>query len=243
MNTQPTSSKKINKTCGILLMVLSIFLILMGLLLTIVNPIIGIIGIILGIIAFIYGKKCIIIPQNLSKPYDNRNKTQLKTTTFSETTKSEINSLPKKTPREQLYELIIESPDINLKKGEVCFYQGPAQSCKKKTVVTGYSGGGAGVNLRVAKGISIHSGNNSKKAIRETITEKYPGTFYITNYRLILLAEKYGFNASIPTIIQLKQHSDGFILYQTSKTNIFLTKDVKIISEILNLISTAYKQQ
>lgn len=40
------------------------------------------------------------------------------------------------TPMEKLQNLVIKDPNINLKKGEVCFYKGSAQSCHIKNVVT-----------------------------------------------------------------------------------------------------------
>lgn len=151
----------------------------------------------------------------------------------------EVKEEIKKSPYEQLCDLMIKNPGINLKKDEVCFYQGKAQSCKKKKVVTGYKGGGAGVSLRVAKGLSVHTGGNSKQAIRETISEKYPANLYITNQRIILLSEKYGFTVTFPSILQIERHSDGFIVYQASKTNLVLSSDVDKIFHIINLMNEA----
>ena len=149
----------------------------------------------------------------------------------------------KKSPYEQLCDLMIANPDINLKKDEVCFYQGKAQSCKKKKVVTGYKGGGSGVSVRLAKGLSVHTGGNSKQAIRETISEKYPANLYITNQRIILLSEKYGFTVSFPSILQLERHSDGFIVHQASKTNLVLSSDVDKIFHVFSLMNEMQQQK
>jgi hypothetical protein len=150
---------------------------------------------------------------------------------------------PTKTPHEELEEMIVQSPNISLKKGEVCFYQGSAQAAKKKTVTTGYKGGSAGVSVRVAKGISVHTGTGKKEAVKETVVEKYPGTLYITNQRVILLAEKYGFNATIPTIIQFERFKDGYCIHQTSKSNLFLTADVDKIAHLLDLMAAVQQEQ
>lgn len=141
------------------------------------------------------------------------------------------------TPSEQLQSFAIDTPNINLKPNEVCYYAGAAQSCKTKTITTGYKGNNGGISFRVAKGVYLHTGKGNKKAVRETIAEKYPGTFYVTNQRLILLSEKNGFNATFGTIIQVEVLSDGLYVHQTSKTSIVLTRDAKKISYIINLIS------
>lgn len=149
------------------------------------------------------------------------------------------NSNENETPYEQLKKMIIQPPPINLEEDEVCFYQGIAQATSKKTITTGYKGTSGGVSMRISKKFSIHIGNGNKKAVRETIAEKYPGKLYITNKRIILLAEKHGFNVNIPDIIQLEQFKDGYCIYQTSKNNLFLTKDIGNIAHLFDLINTA----
>lgn len=142
-----------------------------------------------------------------------------------------------KPPMEQLSEMIIQHPDVNLKPDEVCFYRGRAQSAKKKTVTTGYKGGGGGVSFRIAKGVSVHTGKSKREAVRETVTEKYPATLYITNMRVILVAEKYGFSITFPSILQVKRYADGFVLFQTSKSYTVYTNDVNSVFHIFELIN------
>lgn len=144
---------------------------------------------------------------------------------------------PTGTPAEQLQALKISNPNINLKPGETCYYMGPAQSCKNKVITTGYKGTNGGLSFRVAKGVYLHGGKGNKKAVRETVSERHPGTFYVTDQRLILLSEKNGFNATFGTIIQVEALSDGLYIHQSSKTSIVLTKDSKKISYIINLMN------
>lgn len=143
-----------------------------------------------------------------------------------------------KPPQEQLAELIVENPNINLKKGEICYYQGKAQSCKRKNVVTGYTGRSSGSSIRVAKGVSIRTGGGASHAIRGIVSETYPASLYLTNQRVVLLAEKYGVVANFPTIVQLEKTKDGLIIHQTSKSTLVLTKDSDLIFHILDLMNS-----
>lgn len=147
------------------------------------------------------------------------------------------------TAYEKLQNLVIQDPNINLQKDEVCFYSGTAQAYHKKNVVTGYSGRSAGVSVRVAKGLSVHTGGSGGKSIRGDVVEKYPGRFYLTNKRLILLAEKYGFAVSIPKILQIQFRSDGIIIHLESKQHTFLTQDVERIKAIIGLMNEVQSEQ
>lgn len=147
------------------------------------------------------------------------------------------------TAYEKLQNLVIQNPDINLQKDEVCFYSGPAQAYHKKNVVTGYSGRSAGVSVRVAKGISVHTGGSGGKSIRGDVVEKYPGRFYLTNKRLILLSEKYGFTVPIPKILQMQFRNDGMVIHMASKQHTFLSQDVERIKAIIGLMNEAQTEQ
>lgn len=147
------------------------------------------------------------------------------------------------TPLEKLQNLIIPQPSISLKSGEVCFYEGPAQSYHSKNVVTGYKGGNAGVSVRIAKGVSVHTGGSERKAVRQKVAEKYNGSFYITNKRLILIADKYGFVVSIPTILQMQFRKDGMVVHTSSKQHSFLSSDITRIKEIIDLMNASYSDQ
>lgn len=56
--SQKADSKKLNRICGIILIVAGIILLLMSLLLLIVNLVMGIAGIVVAILAILYGRKC-----------------------------------------------------------------------------------------------------------------------------------------------------------------------------------------
>ena len=146
------------------------------------------------------------------------------------------------TPYEKLQNLIVKYPNINLQKGEVCFYEGYAQSYRKKNVVTGYKGAGAGVSVRIAKGVSVHTGGSGRQAIREDVSEKHDAQFFITNKRLLLLADKYGFTVRIQSILQMQFKTDGMIIHTASKQHTLLSNDIEMIKAIIGLMNDAYKE-
>lgn len=138
-----------------------------------------------------------------------------------------------------MQKLVIKKPSISLKDGEVCFYQKRASAYNVKNVVVGRKSGSAGVTMRLAKGVSIHTGNSASENIRQNVGEHFEGTLYITNMRIVLLAPKYGFDVSIPKISSLSQRKDGFQVYSGAKCHNVLTSDVKQIIKILNLMNQA----
>lgn len=79
---------------------------------------------------------------------------------------------------------------VVLRPGEVCHYQTPASIVEIKERVVGYSGGSGGVSVRVAKGVTLHSGRSRSTPIRADVAKEYPGIFTMTNQRMIMTGEK-----------------------------------------------------
>jgi hypothetical protein len=138
---------------------------------------------------------------------------------------------------EKLQRLIVESPQISLNEGEVCYYCNTASAIHQKNVVTGRTSGGAGVSFRVAKGVSIRTGGGNSQVIRENVNEYFEGTLYITNIRIILLAPKYGFDLYISKITQLLYKDFGLEIFSGSKCYQVLTDDRDNIQELVELMN------
>lgn len=128
-------------------------------------------------------------------------------------------------------------PDIILKKGEVCYYMGDAFSFHEKNVVTGYVRQGGSRGVRIMKGLTIGRSVGVNTAIRENVVERYPGKFYITNKRIILIAKKYGFELNSEKITSVKNYSNAFEFFYNEKTYTVLTNEVKYIVKLCSLIS------
>ena len=158
--------------------------------------------------------------------------------------KSPVNSVPKKQPvynslsNEELLERIksyyIENPTLSLKAGEMCYYEGSCYSAKLKNVVTGTTG--SSVHFGGLKNsMYMGSGMSSREYNRETVSERYPGVFYLTNQRMVCSAPKLAFEISLNTIISINMYSDAIIITCKDKSHIIETADIDYIKEFLNL--------
>ena len=135
---------------------------------------------------------------------------------------------------EQKIDMLIEkTPSISLLENEICFYQEKAKAYHEKNVVTGRTGTGAGISFRVAKGVSLRTGGGSSQVVRGNVSEEFDGTLYITNFRIVLLTPKYGFDLYISKITQLLYKTNGFQVYSGSKCFSVLTDDIKAIQELI----------
>ena len=139
-------------------------------------------------------------------------------------------------PQEKIQKLIVSNPNISLPENETCYYMHDAAAFHEKNVVTGSVGKGAGVSIRIAKGVSVRTGSGKSQNVRETVGESYGGTLYITNFRIILLAPKYGFDLRIVSISQMKYKRDGLQIYHGSKCYQILTNDVNSIRAIVEFL-------
>ncbi|MCU7380818.1 hypothetical protein OBO34_21115 [Clostridiales Family XIII bacterium ASD5510] len=130
------------------------------------------------------------------------------------------------------------TPDgLFLNDGELCFFQGQAETRKEKQVTTGYSGGSKGVSLRVAKGVSLRVGNSKGTLDKKTVTESTPGTLYITNRRIIYISEKNGFDKKFNAISGIKFYRDGLQLQIGQRNYILYTSDSQRIATILKRLA------
>ena len=136
---------------------------------------------------------------------------------------------------------MVESPNIILRPGETCHIMEPVHIGRPKNVVTGYSGRSGGASVRIAKGVSLRTGGSQAKPIRETIYEKYVGTFYVTNQRIIVNAQKLGFEKPITNLSSFELYSDGLNLMFGNSSYLIFTKnaafDLAVIRTIIEVIN------
>lgn len=137
---------------------------------------------------------------------------------------------------DKLKSQIITMPNISLKNNEICYYSKDATAMHQKNVVVGSVRKSAGASIQIAKGVSIRTGGGASQLIRDNVNECYSGTLYITNHRVILLTQKYGFDIPLNEITQLLFGVDGFQVFYKSKCFTVLTNDVDNICGLFNLI-------
>lgn len=134
---------------------------------------------------------------------------------------------------------IIHDPKIKMDQDEICYYKGDATCLHSHVGVTGYSGGGTSVKLTK----NIRVGGIGKKAQRGTIIDEYPGTFYITNKRLLLTASKHGFNIKLKDVVSVRCEDGHFQIYKNTTCHEFLTDDMDLILRIIELMGENAKRQ
>lgn len=131
---------------------------------------------------------------------------------------------------------------IVLKDDEVCHYQSSATSLVIKNQVVGRTGGSGGVSIRVAKGVTIHSGRSAGQTIRENVPYYYPGILSVTNQRIIMTGEN-GFDQPLNKLTALIPYN-GFegITLQFGKSNYTLLMDEPYwIPKIMDLLRVGVK--
>lgn len=142
---------------------------------------------------------------------------------------------------------VVENPNIILRPRETCHIMEPIQIGRPKNVVTGYSGGYSGVSVRVTKGVSVRTGGNKGQPIRETIYEKYSGTFYVTSQRIIVNAQKLGFEKPITNLSSFELYSDGLNLMFGNSSYLIFTKnaafDLAVIRTIIEVVNEEKTQK
>lgn len=82
----------------------------------------------------------------------------------------------------------------------------------------------------------VRTGGGDSQVIRENVAEYFDGMLYITNFRIVLLTSKYGFDIPFSKITQIEPHYNGFQIYSGAKCHSLSTIDSLTIMVILELI-------
>ena len=128
---------------------------------------------------------------------------------------------------EQIHKLVdrLELPIVDtpvfLNYGEVAVYHSQATRQETKNRVIGRTGSYGGGTVRIAKGLSIHTGGSSSRPIYGDVSMQYPGEFIITNERVIFLSSQKGFELKHQNITAATAYKDGFA-FQSKNTSYVL---------------------
>ena len=123
---------------------------------------------------------------------------------------------------EQKTELPILDTPVFLNYGEVAVYHSQATRQETKNRVIGRTGSYGGGTVRIAKGLSIHTGGNSSRPIYGDVSMQYPGEFIITNERVIFLSSPKGFELKHQNITAATAYKDGFAFQSKSTSYVLL---------------------
>ena len=132
-------------------------------------------------------------------------------------------------------ELPVRDVPIRLKKGEVCFYYDPtATLCEPRAV---RSGGYGGTSIRVARGVSIHTGRFGSESHDEwrKITE---GALYVTNRRIIFDGAMKNRVISIADVLSIEPGARAAVVNSQNlqKPFAFASINGQIFADVVNTI-------
>ena len=106
----------------------------------------------------------------------------------------------------------VPAPGLFLKDGEICVYCSPAQYMVIKNRITGYVREGGGASVRSMPGLSGGRSTGVSRAIREDVSELYPGTLYITNQRIVFSGDHGSCDKKLSTITTFAVNPKGIEL-------------------------------
>lgn len=136
--------------------------------------------------------------------------------------------------------LVPVKANIIMQQGEECYYTNSAVRLKPKTVTIGYKGGYTGVSFRVAKGVTLHTGGTTRQAIKENIMEKYQGTLYITNKRILFVAQQNGFTLPLNKLVTVTLFKNAYQLHKDEVTYIMQPKNLRKFGTTLQKVINNY---
>lgn len=128
----------------------------------------------------------------------------------------------------------INISNLILKEDEFCCYVDNAQTYRDKTITTGYTRKGAGVSVRVTKGLSYHTGDGGGQAVRETERTTYFGLLYLTNKRVIFSSQKDSFDKDINKLTSVTETKNGLVIQIGSDMYEIITKSHSLFMSVFN---------
>lgn len=110
---------------------------------------------------------------------------------------------------EQRIELPSVSTPVFLHANEVAVYYSQATRQETKNRVVGRTSNYGGGSVRIAKGLSVHTGGGSSRTIYGDVATQYPGELVITNERVIFISNQKAFELSHNNITAATAYQDG----------------------------------
>lgn len=109
------------------------------------------------------------------------------------------------------------APGIVLKANEQAYFNATADLLTSTERVVGHKGSSGGVSVRVARGVSVHSGSHTSTPIYGRVQKTYNGQFVITNERIIFINALKGFEVAVNKITAITPYNDGICIQAGSK--------------------------
>ena len=135
-------------------------------------------------------------------------------------------------PSDKLDEIEIRNCALRLEKDEQCFYQGAGVIIESHEEIIGhdYSSRGQSYHfgsrlhlfrgISFGRGVSTRSSKGTSRVKKQTVTNEYHGTLYITNERFVFLCEDsdYSFDISLDDLNNVVMEDESVTLYSGTDT-------------------------
>lgn len=151
--------------------------------------------------------------------------------------------LGNKSASERLDEIELRNVSMKLKTDEVCYFEGEGFSYHSKDIVAGYNNNSKGSSMRVMKGYSIHRTSGQSDVIRKTVKTEYPGRLFITNERIVFLAERYGFDISFDKLSNIEMYNEYLEVFAGSKFYRVFSPHTVYIRDLITLMNMCHAEQ
>lgn len=113
--------------------------------------------------------------------------------------------------------LIPDYIPVNLNRDEIAVFDADAAISETKSRVIGRNGSYGGGTMRIAKGLSIHTGSSSSLPIYGDVNTRFPGRLVITTQRVIFAGTQKGFEFPLNKIAVFNV-SNGTLSIQSGRS-------------------------
>ena len=151
--------------------------------------------------------------------------------------------LADQTASDKLDEIELCNVSMKLRADEACYFEGEGISYHTKDVVAGYRRSSNGRSIRVMRGYSIQSSNGYSDAVKQTVRTPYPGRLFITNERIVFLAERYGFDIGFDKLSNITIYNEYLEVFAGSKFYRVFTPHTLFIRDLITLMNICHKDQ
>ena len=169
------------------------------------------------------------------KQYNKVTGSNISATSIKENKKEAKNVAREELLEKRLQNMIVKKPGLNLKEGEVCYYQGKANAVYLKNVVIGNTRISSHIGGKGPTNIYLGSGVSNSNSIRGNVAERFPGTFFITNKRFLLNTPRHGFDISLKEISTIDIMKDALSIMANGKTYVVESADISKIKTLLEV--------
>ena len=147
------------------------------------------------------------------------------------------------TASDKLDEIELRNVSMKLRADEACYFEGEGVSYHTKDVVAGYRRSSNGRSIRIMRGYSIQSSNGYSDVVRQTVRTPYPGRLFITNERIVFLAERYGFDIGFGKLSNITIYNEYLEVFAGSKFYRVFTSHTVFIRDLITLMNICHKDQ